>query len=266
MVASCASAGHELTFRRPARSQEYAVILSHEDEDPGCQEIDLEAYRLRRGRALFVRPGQISRYTGSDAPDVTEIIYSRSLLDEGTADTMRRLELTPFVDIPPTQWGRVRSYQEQILTEASAPLPDWSMIRLLLSAVLYTIARLHRGGHSPRPPKHYYGRVAELQSLIAKRCSMRQRADDYARRLGVSSKRLNEITRACLGKTVSQMARDAVLTEAQRALAHSDESIKMISYRLGFDDPSYFSRFFRREAGQTPSSFRREMRPPRKLW
>lgn len=257
MVASRASAGHELAFKRPARSQEHAVVLSHEDS--GRQEIDLSTYDIRRGRVLFVRPGQISTYKDCDTLDVTEIFYSPSLLDECTADTLRRIGSTPFIDIPASQWKLTLPCHEQILAEANARHPDWSMIRLLLSSLLYITARLHQDHHKAAVPRHYHARVARLQALIAKRCSIQERADDYARRLRISSKRLNEITRECLGKTVSQMVRDAVLTEAQRALAHSDESIKMISYRLGFDDPSYFSRFFRREAGETPSAFRRRM-------
>jgi AraC family transcriptional regulator, transcriptional activator of pobA len=48
--------------------------------------------------------------------------------------------------------------------------------------------------------------------------------------------------------------------EAKRLLVHSEMSISEIAYALGYEDPSYFARSFRREAGKAPGSFREQVR------
>ena len=56
------------------------------------------------------------------------------------------------------------------------------------------------------------------------------------------------------------MLNDAVVTRARRLLQYTDESAARIATQLGFADASYFSRYFRRETGHTPTEFRCEKR------
>ena len=76
--------------------------------------------------------------------------------------------------------------------------------------------------------------------------------------MNLSPKRLNEITRKMLGKTITQLIHDRILLEAKRELIFSGRSIKEISYELGFEDPAYFSRFFKKQSGFSPTHFRKK--------
>lgn len=78
----------------------------------------------------------------------------------------------------------------------------------------------------------------------------------YATQLHITEKRLNEICKAAMGTTAGQYLKDRVLLEAKRLIGHSEGSIKEIGYHLGFDDPAYFTRFFRKSEGITAGDFR----------
>ena len=52
------------------------------------------------------------------------------------------------------------------------------------------------------------------------------------------------------------------MQEARRLLAYTLMDVAEVGYRLGYEDPSYFSRAFRRETGLSPSAFRRPYRDP----
>jgi len=49
---------------------------------------------------------------------------------------------------------------------------------------------------------------------------------------------------------------DRVILEAKRQLLHSSLKIKEIAFYLGFEDPSYFVKFFKRQTGYLPAEFR----------
>jgi len=80
---------------------------------------------------------------------------------------------------------------------------------------------------------------------------------EYARLLHMSSRSLSEMTHQLLNKTPSQMIQERIILEAERMLLYSDLNINQIGYRLGFDDPSYFVKYFRKHTHTAPSEFRK---------
>ena len=59
-----------------------------------------------------------------------------------------------------------------------------------------------------------------------------------------------------LGSTPKKIIDDRIMLEAKRLLAHSSESVKEISYSLGFDEPTNFVKYFRKHHLSTPIEFR----------
>ena len=79
---------------------------------------------------------------------------------------------------------------------------------------------------------------------------------DYASRLGVSLVQLRAACAATAGHSPTKLIHARVIIEAKRHLIFADMSMEQIAFWLGFSDAAYFTRFFRREVGQTPSQFR----------
>lgn len=79
----------------------------------------------------------------------------------------------------------------------------------------------------------------------------------YAARLGVTPGHLTDVVKAATGRTPSQLLREAKAKEAKRLLAGTDLTVRQVARRVGFADPAYFCRFFRRETGVSPGEFRR---------
>ncbi|HMN70243.1 MAG TPA: helix-turn-helix domain-containing protein [Rhodoblastus sp.] len=78
----------------------------------------------------------------------------------------------------------------------------------------------------------------------------------YAWALGVSDDRLLAACRRRLGEPPLAVVQRRLVLEAQRWLVYSTLSVGAIGHELGFDDPAYFSRFFRRQTGETPKAYR----------
>ncbi len=80
--------------------------------------------------------------------------------------------------------------------------------------------------------------------------------NDYSSQLFISEKRLGQATSKILGKTPKEIINERILLEAKRLLVYSHRSIKEIGQDLGFEDPAYFVRYFKKNTETTPVEFR----------
>lgn len=99
-------------------------------------------------------------------------------------------------------------------------------------------------------------RLDRLDRLIGSAQAAGWRASDYAAEMGMSTGHLSRLCRTAKGLSASAYIEACLLQEACRLLAFTQLSVAEIGYRLGFPDPSYFSRRFRMGHGETPSLYR----------
>lgn len=77
-----------------------------------------------------------------------------------------------------------------------------------------------------------------------------------ARQLGITPTQLNRVCRQLTGRSALALLHARVLLEAQRDLAYTTLSVKQVALGLGFGDAGYFTRFFQRLSGRTPTQWR----------
>lgn len=78
----------------------------------------------------------------------------------------------------------------------------------------------------------------------------------YADALSVSPNYLARVVKQISGKCTMEWINEAVMTDVRTALIHSDESIKEISVRLGFDNPAFFGKYVKKHSGLSPKQLR----------
>lgn len=78
----------------------------------------------------------------------------------------------------------------------------------------------------------------------------------FADRLAVHTNYMNRALKEVTGKTTTQLITERMIQEARALLLHSNWSVSQISYSLGFDEPTHFTKTFRKLTGQTPSMLR----------
>ena len=82
----------------------------------------------------------------------------------------------------------------------------------------------------------------------------------YAAEAFVTPGHLNRMVRRYSGKSVGAWIDIARLGAAKRLLRDTELPVAEVAAAVGLTDPSYFSRFFKRQSGMTPLTFRRKMR------
>lgn len=80
----------------------------------------------------------------------------------------------------------------------------------------------------------------------------------FAKILGTTQAKLNELSKLHTNKTAQNVIYSLIISEAKRLLFYTSLSIKEIAYALGFNDPFYFSNFFKKHTGKSPLDFKKE--------
>jgi len=98
--------------------------------------------------------------------------------------------------------------------------------------------------------------LSEFRKLVNNRFAELRTPKKFALMLNITPNYLNSICKEIYNKTVSEVIQERVILEAKRLLAHSGLSVSEIAYRLGFDDNSYFGRYFKKAVGLPPEKYR----------
>lgn len=103
------------------------------------------------------------------------------------------------------------------------------------------------------PPR----RAQQFRALLERHFRAERAVAFYAAEMGVTPTHLGRICHAAFGASPLALINRRVLLEAQRSLVFTVSTVSEIAATLGFADPAYFTRFFTREAGVSPTGYRR---------
>ena len=102
-------------------------------------------------------------------------------------------------------------------------------------------------------------RVYQFIMLMDEYYTTERKASFYSSKMGISEKRINQILKEKMHKTITQLLHDRLILEVDRMLMAGNMTIKEIAFCLNFDDPAYFSRFYKKQTGQTPEDFKKQI-------
>ena len=146
----------------------------------------------------------------------------------------------------------------QIAEETSHPgvAHDFAL-KALLQLILIDILRLADQDQPRQKSRKEDIRIFHLYNqLIETHYKEHLTLSQYSEELSITEARLNEICRRLSGLPSKRLIMDRIIQEARRLLTFTSMSITEIGYALGFKEPAYFSRFFRRNTGLTANQYR----------
>lgn len=130
-------------------------------------------------------------------------------------------------------------------------------LKALLQLILIDILRLADQSQPQQKTRKEDIRIFHhFNQLIESHYKEHLTLSQYADKISITEARLNDICRRLAGLPSKRLITDRLIQEAQRLLSFSSISITEIGYELGFKDPAYFARFFRKNAGVTASKYR----------
>ncbi len=130
---------------------------------------------------------------------------------------------------------------------------DAGLLRLLVAAAR---ALPPAGDAAQAVPERALAHVQRFRGLVEAQYRQQPALAALAAPLGITPTQLNRVCRQVLGRSALGVLHARLVLEAQRDLAYTAMSVKQIALDLGFADAAYFTRFFQRQTGSTPTAWR----------
>jgi AraC family transcriptional activator of pobA len=243
----------------------YHLILF--TEGGGTHDIDFHKFQVRPYQIYFMIPGQVHSWSFEGPVDGYVINFSVSFFQSFLIKP-DYMEQFPFfngiiedsvIDLPEEIQPQVKTYFEQLVHESELSQPyGFDMVKSIMLQLFYTIGRISFEGQTVKTTSYNYKLLKNFQRLIENHYGTMRLPKDYAEMLYITPNHLNALCRDLLGMPAGDVIRNRIILEAKRQLVNLDLSISEIGYKLNFSDNSYFSKFFRKQAGITPEEFRKE--------
>nr|WKN35011.1 helix-turn-helix domain-containing protein [Tunicatimonas sp. TK19036] len=247
-ITSC----HARVEKQYKRHTQFEILWFKDNLGSCCQKIDHQKHRIPNNSIFFLGKGQIHQLC-SDAEGYS-ICFSGEFFQYGDNSKLRII-FNPFIDEPIFPDEETSEQLESILKLAlkEAQTTNYQpVINSYLEAFLYKLTLL-------RPEIKFtqdrFHRLENLYQLIEKHYLTERKACFYADKMGLTTKRLNEILKNKVGLTVTQLLHKVITAEAKKMIAKGDKSIKEVSFELRFSEQAYFSRFFKKQTGMSPEKF-----------
>jgi AraC-like DNA-binding protein len=228
--------------------------------------LDFERFRCRARTLLHVRPGQVQQFVPRADVEATVVLFTPEFVlpDEAAnhplvrGSALNHAAASGAINLDADSYRRVRAGCAAIIDEYKRCDGSTTCANILqhqLHVLLLQIARCSGGQEAPLL-SNYHGIVRQFLTAVDAHFMRTRRVEDYADRLGCSTKALRRACLAVRGLPPKMIIEERVVLEAKRLIAYTPGRIEAIAETVGFGDATNFVKFFCHHAGTTPSQFR----------
>ncbi len=234
-------------------------------EAGGTHIVDFKSFDIKENMVLFITKDQIHAFDDNLETKGWLIHFNESFFMHSDVDIFLKYNLfnspqNPCYSIDKGTIKTSEHYISLIKYELSKrdSFGAEDVIRYLLKSFLINMERVHRKmpGKTIQLTNQYELQCYKFKDLLEENFSKNHSVQSYAEALHISSKTLAMITKSHVGKLPSQLIAERIVLEAKRMLRFTTLQISEIAFRLGFDDASYFVKYFKRQVGISPGNYR----------
>jgi AraC-like DNA-binding protein len=244
---------------------DFHIVMLFSD-GPVRHMIDFAEYEATAGDLLWIRPGQVHRFSPTSEYRGTVLTMQPGFLPRATVEAtgLYRYDLPPLLGPDEPQLTALRAALAQLQREyedaGTLPLSlHTAVLRHTLTAFLLRLA--HLAASSAEAARRQSDTTFTLfRDAVEKGFATNHSVSAYADALGYSRRTLVRAVRAATGETPKGFIDKRVILEAKRLLAHTDMPIGRVGAAVGFPDAANFSKFFHQHTEMTPAGFRAELR------
>lgn len=229
--------------------------------------VDMTAYDLKPDTFYFTVPNQVNMKEQTEPITGVVLNFNDDFISSDNNGLIKDLPIiqNPFnghvLSLKPEDLDFLEDIFDRILLEYQST-NSWqhNMLLAYMKVLLIYLSRLYMEQYSERELIPDRIILKKYLSKIEESYIKSHEVAEYAEMLNMSANHLSEVVKEQSGKPAIVHIHNRIILEAKRLLFHTDYAVKEIAYQLGFEEPSYFNRFFKRITSYTPVAYRENFR------
>ncbi len=233
-------------------------------EGKGSHLIDFKQHDFSSGKILFISNRQIHSFDPEGSYKGYLVLFTNSFfLSDNKLPFMLPNHgfnfqlMSPTVQLTEEKSVKYQNSFNDIMEEYHADHDDdtAAILKSSLNTLLFKLKREMKLKKSFAQGE-YVNVFSAFQELLFEHFKSERNASVYAEKLNMTYKHLNTICKRITQLPVKAFIDNYIVLESKRYLRCTDLSTKELAYELGFDEPSNFSKYFKKHTGQTPADFK----------
>jgi AraC-like DNA-binding protein len=232
-----------------------------------CIQVDFHNFTLEADALLFINPKVLLKpcqTSGGQLIHFNRDFYCVEIHDgEVACDGIlyNNVFEVPFIALNASQSKEFQTILKEVRLEMEADdASTEEMLRILLKMVILKSIRIWKQQHqlSEKGKQADVEFLRRFSKLVEEHYRKLHSVSDYAELLFVTPKNLSKKIGLLSKRTPNEIIKDRIILESKRLLAHTQMTVKEIGYSLNYEDDGYFVRFFTKNTGISPMSFRKQ--------
>lgn len=244
---------------------DYFFILALQ-KGKGKHEIDFTAHSVQDHSIFLLRPGQVHQLELKKGSTGYLVEFSPGFYhpkDKLSSQRLRKAGNKNYCQFTLHRFHKLMAVLDSMYQEYTDREEGYRDV--ILSSLSIFFIEFVRQSPNPRAETkannpYTQERFEEFLELLDKKIATHKQVSDYTAGMNLSAYQLNEITRSSIGKTASALIDEHIILEAKRYLLATPNQVKEIADGLGYEDHSYFIRFFKKHTGLSPEAFRQKFK------
>ncbi len=227
--------------------------------------IDFKEYEILENTLFFISPGQLHLFEEWENIEGFAILFTEQFFLQIFQNKNILFELSyldnlyenPFLKLKNEDEKEIEPIINLLCLEFKFNEQSSETIQALLLVLLRRIQKLFIAKSNQNINKLQIVIFKQFKHLVELNFDKNLSVADYASQLNISTHQLNSFIKATSGKTSSEIIKERIILEAQQLLHFSELTVSQIADQLGFEDSSYFARYFKKQIGLSPQDFRK---------
>ncbi|KIL26807.1 hypothetical protein B4133_1297 [Bacillus altitudinis] len=236
----------------------------------GVVRIDFQSYNLSSNTLVLISPGQIH---GLIEPELSQEVEGYMLIFSPELMARQKSELTgwsptslfemlgsnPFQQLSEEQAFVFNQLFHLLSREQEKQRKEQSIaVRNYIELLLIEMNRITNQWQESHREEACFKLTRQYLSAVELYFRQNGSVSEFASMLYVTPNYLNESVKKTLGKSASEVLKERQLLEVKRLLSYSNNKVEQIARYIGFHDSSYFGRWFKKNTGFSPTTFRKQ--------
>ncbi|MEH6408629.1 MAG: helix-turn-helix domain-containing protein [Leeuwenhoekiella sp.] len=254
-------------FLIPHRKDYYFFALILEVRELSRHWIDMKPYDLQSRKLYFTEPSQVQLKEESCALHVYNMNITKEFLSLNNQNSLKDLPIIQnphrghMLNLTDKDYKFLLDTLDKIYAEYINE-SEWqhSMLHSYVSIFLIYCSRLYTEQFDNQKDQPESLLLADFLKLVDQDFSQQHEVSQYADQLNISAGYLGDTIKQQSGKSAIVHIQERIVLEAKRLIYFTEDSMKEIAFSLGFEDASYFNRFFKRHTNFTPMAYKKHIR------